>query len=231
LTKLLRALAVAKQSGADHVVITGDLTETGSDGQFSAFADVLSASGIDPKRISLVPGNHDAYTAEGAWLRALEGPLAAYAESSARTPGQIVDRGDVVLLPVDTSRFQSVALSGGHLSDETAQALHARLEDSSLRERAVLIVMHHPPFSHAGRLWQYIDGLRGAPRLLDLLTRHPRVHLLHGHMHRALDRIIGLGKHRVFGAPATVDDKEGRPRVRLYQVNGIGLESMGLVTT
>src|SRR5690348_15419681 len=116
LRKLERALAAAKQSGADHVVISGDLTEMGTEAQFAAFAEVLQASGLEPARVTLVPGNHDAYTAGGAWTRALEGPLAPYAASSARAPGHVVDRGDVVILPVDTSRYQSVALSGGHLS-------------------------------------------------------------------------------------------------------------------
>src|SRR5689334_22760877 len=62
LRKLARALAAARRSGADHVVISGDLTEMGSEAQFAAFAEVLDASGIDPDRVTLVPGNHDAYT-------------------------------------------------------------------------------------------------------------------------------------------------------------------------
>jgi len=225
LKKLERALAAAKASGADHVVISGDLTELGTDAQFAAFAHIVDASGIAPERVTLVPGNHDAYTSGDAWTRALQGPLAAYAASSARTPGQVVERGDVVFLPVDTSCHQNVALSGGRVTEEAASALAARLEDAAFREKTVVIVMHHPPFLHGRRAWQYIDGLRGAARLMDLLVTHPRVQILHGHMHRALDRIVGLGKKsRVFGAPATVDDKEERARVRLYDVIGDGLE-------
>jgi 3',5'-cyclic AMP phosphodiesterase CpdA len=230
--KLERALAAAKRSGADHVVISGDLTEMGTEAQFVRFAEALNASGIEPSRVTLVPGNHDAYTTGDAWKRALEGPLAAYAPTSARATGQIVDRGEVVFLPVDTSRYQSVALSGGQLTEDAANALGARVADPAFRGRAVVIVMHHPPFSHARRIWQYIDGLRGAARLMDLLVQHSHVQILHGHMHRALDRIVGLGRgSRVFGAPATVDDKDGRPRVRLYDVVGGTLRSAGLFAT
>jgi 3',5'-cyclic AMP phosphodiesterase CpdA len=232
LRKLARALAAARQSGADHVVISGDLTEMGTEAQFAAFAEVLDASGIEPENMTLVPGNHDAYTSGSGWSRALEGPLAAYAKSSARTPGQAVERGGVVFFPLDTSVHQNVAFSGGQLTDDAVRALAERIGDPAFRGKTVVIVMHHPPFLHSRSVWQYIDGLRGAARLMDLLVKNPHVQLLHGHVHRTLDRLIGgLGKHRVFGAPATVDDAEGRPRVRLYDVTDGALESAGLFAT
>ena len=207
LRKLERALGAAKQSGADHVVISGDLTELGTDAQFESFANVLDDARIAPERVTLVPGNHDAYTTGDAWSRALAGPLRAYARSSAIAPGHVVDRGDVVLLPIDTTRFQNVALSGGEIGGDATSALGARLADPAFRDKVVVVVTHHPPFSHARRVWQYIDGLRGAARLVELLAWHTHVQVLHGHMHRALDRLIGgLGKNRVFGAPATVED-------------------------
>jgi 3',5'-cyclic-AMP phosphodiesterase len=232
LRKLSRALAAARQSGADHVVITGDLTEMGTDAQFAAFAEALHASGIAPDRVTLVPGNHDAYTSGENWRRALRGPLAAYAKSSASASGVIVERDGVVFFPVDTSVHQNVAFSGGRLSEDTVNELAARIGDPSFRGKTIVIVMHHPPFLHARRVWQYIDGVRGAARLMELLVKNPHVQLLHGHVHRTLDRIIGgLGRHRAFGAPATVDDADGRPRVRLYDVSDRQLESVGLFAT
>ncbi len=231
LRKLASSLALAKAHGADHVVVSGDLTEMGTRAQFAAFADVLDAARIAPDKVTLVPGNHDAYTAGDAWTRALAGPLRAYAPSSAARPGQVVERGGVVLLPIDTTRFQNVALSGGELGDDVARSLGARLSDPAFRDAPIVVVTHHPPFSHARRIWQYVDGLRGATRLVDMLAGSPHVQLLHGHMHRALDRLIGgRGQSRVFGAPATVEDREGRPRIRLYDVGANGLESAGIVT-
>src|SRR5262249_17071238 len=155
------------QSGATHFVISGDLTEIGSDAQFAAFAQILHDSGITPDRITLVPGNHDAYTAPDGWKRALEGPLAAYRASSAAEPGQVVDRGSIVFLPVDLSVYQSITRSGGVLTDETALALEARLDDPALRDRHVVIVQHHPPFQHKPGPWNWIDGLRGSARLIE----------------------------------------------------------------
>lgn len=236
--KLARGLAAAKASGADHVVISGDLTELGDAVEFEHFADVLDQARIDPEHVTLVPGNHDAYTTPLAWKRALAGPLARYSRGSAEEPGKIVDRGSFVLLPVDTSCFQSIARSGGEFTRAAATAVERRLEDPSFRDKAMVLVLHHPPFpKHENPIWQWIDALRGGTHVLDLLMRHPRAQLMHGHLHRVVDRIVGgigtmvagaAAKARIFGAPAIVDDEEDRPRVRLYDVRDGQLESAGL---
>jgi hypothetical protein len=61
-----------------------------------------------------------------------------------------------------------------------------------------------------------------------LLTASQPAALLHGHTHRLVDRVGALGHASVFGAPATVDDEDGTPRVRLYDVREGGLEPAGL---
>ncbi len=229
--KLKRALAVAKRNQADHFVISGDLTEVGAPDQFEAFAETLHASEIDPERITLVPGNHDAYTSAGAWKQALEGPLRAFASTSSGEPGKVVDRGDVVFLPVDVSCYQSITRSAGELTPAWGDALERRFADPGLANKAVVVVQHHQPFAHARSAWQWIDGLRGHVRLMDLLARYARVQLLHGHMHKVVDRLVGMGKSRIFGAPAVVDDTEEAPRVRLYDVRDGLLEDAGMCAT
>ncbi len=223
--KLRRALALAKESGADHFVISGDLTELGTPAQFESFAATVHEAAISPERVTLVPGNHDLYTAHDAWQKALVGPLRAFAEASAGAPGVVVDRGEAVFLPLDLTMYQSVARSGGNFSDGAASALGRRLADPSFARRALVVVQHHPPFTHP-TVWQWIDGLRGATQLMAMLSVHAHVQVLHGHLHHLVDRIIGYGKKRVFGAPAVVDDLEGEPRVRVYDVVGRALNSV-----
>jgi 3',5'-cyclic AMP phosphodiesterase CpdA len=235
--KLTRGLAAAKASGADHVVITGDLTEMGDATEFEYFANLLDDARMPDGSVTLVPGNHDAYTSEAAWRRALEGPLKRYADASAAEPGKLVDRGEVAFLPIDTSCFQSIARSGGLFTPDAARAVQERIDDPALRDKAIVLVMHHPPFEHhSNALSAWIDGLRGCKHVLAMLARHPRVQILHGHMHRVVDRIVDVGKGvagvatraRIFGAPAIVDDAEDAPRVRLYDVRDGALESAGL---
>jgi Icc protein len=235
--KLARALAAAKASGADHFVITGDLTEMGDATEFEHFANVLDDANLPRESVTLVPGNHDAYTSGAAWRRALEGPLQRYASASATVTGKTVDRGNVAFLPIDTSCFQSIARSGGMFTPDAARAVQARIDDPALRDKAIVLVMHHPPFEHhKNPLAQWIDGLRGCTHVLDMLARHPSLQILHGHLHRVVDRIVLLGKGvagaanraRIFGAPAIVDDADDAPRVRLYDIRDGALESAGL---
>lgn len=249
--RLAAALAAAKAGGADHVVISGDLTEVGEAAEFEQFAGILEDARFPDGAITLVPGNHDAYT-KGGWQKALAGPLARFASASASAsdPGErkatpLVDRGPVALLPLDTTRFQTICWSGGVVTQATADALERRLSDPGLAGKALVLVAHHPPFyPKSVPVLRWIDGLRGYSEVLGLLARHPRLQLLHGHLHRVFDRILGgsggalkldpVGRTdadrsgadgtrrltRVFGAPATCDDRENEPRVRFYDVRG-----------
>lgn len=221
--KLAAALQAVVASGADHLVVSGDLTELGDDAELELFAEVLSDAGIAPERVTLVPGNHDAYTSASAWTRALEGPLAEWAPSSAKTGEvRIVDRGGVAFLPVDVSRYQSVVWSGGELTKATARAIDAALADRALADKAAVLVLHHPPFpKHDTAAYRFVDSLKGSELVYELLDRYPNLHLLHGHFHRVVDR------PRVFGAPGVADDVD-RPRVRLYDVREGALESAGV---
>jgi Icc protein len=184
--------------------------------------------------VTLVPGNHDAYTTPAAWRRALEGPLKRFAGASAGEPGKVIERGPVAFLPIDTSFFQTMVRSGGLFTRDAAKAVQARIDDPALRDKSIVLVMHHPPFEeHKNPLAQWIVGLSGRMHVLDMLANHPRLQLLHGHLHRVVDRIVhgvagAATRARIFGAPAIVDDSENTPRVRLYDVRDGVLESAGL---
>jgi hypothetical protein len=54
--------------------------------------------------VTLLPGNHDAYTSPDAWRLAMEGPLRPFRRSSATERGKVIDLGDAVLLIRSTWR-------------------------------------------------------------------------------------------------------------------------------
>jgi 3',5'-cyclic AMP phosphodiesterase CpdA len=226
--RLLRTLAIARRSGARHLVISGDLTELGTEAQFACFADALDEANVSPDEVTLVPGNHDAYTDGRAFARALAGPLAKYAASSATAPGKIVDRGEVAFLPIDATVHQPITRSGGELTNAAADALEERLADPSLRKKALVVVTHHPPYAEGTRVWQWIDALRGGTRLLQMLARFENVSVLHGHLHRAVTRLLDGGRNQVCGAAAVVDAEGAQPRVRTYDLRAGKLEASGL---
>jgi Icc protein len=217
--RAVRALESARQKGFDHLVISGDLTEDGGQAQFEELARVLSESKIDPYKVTLVPGNHDAYDGPREFARALEGPLRAYAAASGGLPGKVIDLGEAVILPVNTAVHQHWAYSWGHIDSAGFEGLERRATDPGLAKRAIVVVQHHAPTRHPIAALQWVDGLRGYNRLLTLLSKLRGVQVLHGHLHRAMTRVLELGGiSRIFGAPAVVEDDE--PRVRVYETRG-----------
>src|SRR5260370_42692242 len=57
LKKFLRALGVAKRAGAGHVVVSGDLTESGTKAQFEELGGALADAPFSAEEVTLVPGN------------------------------------------------------------------------------------------------------------------------------------------------------------------------------
>ena len=227
--KLAHALSAARRVGADHVVVSGDLTEIGAPGEFECLAEALHDSGIAPERITLVPGNHDLYTSPGAWSQALDGPLAAYRATSAEEPGKVVQCAGVSFVPLDVARHQPLTRSAGWMEDSMLDSLLRRASDPGLSDRPMVLVQHHPPFVRSTQAWQWVDGLIGAARLMSVLETFRHLFVLHGHLHSAVSRVLSCGMARVLGATAIVDDRDA-PRVRLYDVRDGRLEVAGLVT-
>src|SRR5437868_3871318 len=69
--RVAASLAEVRQSGVDHLLITGDLTEDGHMAQFEVLAELLADSKIPPERVTLVPGNHDAYIDPDGYAEAM----------------------------------------------------------------------------------------------------------------------------------------------------------------
>ncbi len=215
--KLARSLAAARRLEASHVVLSGDLTEIGSPGEYETLAEILHDSGIPPEKMTLVPGNHDMYSSADGWRWALGGPLAAFARTSATEPGKTIDIGGATLLPLDATFHQPVTRSAGCMSLETLEALKARASDPAFASRPLVAVQHHPPFVRKTPAWHWIDGLIGARSLMSLLESFRHLFVLHGHLHTMVNRALGCGVSRILGATAVVEDKDA-PRVRVYDV-------------
>lgn len=226
--KLQRSLDTAKRVGAQHFVLSGDLTEIGAPGEYETLAEVLHDSGIAPDRMTLVPGNHDVYSSADAWRWALAGPLAAFAATSAGEPGKIVDVGGAALMPLDTAFHQPVTRSAGWIPDQAIASIERRAADPKLARGPLIVIQHHPPFLRKTSALHWLDGLVGAHRMMAVLEAFRHLFVLHGHLHATVDRALACGVARIRGATAVVDDK-GEARVRVYDVLDGRFEAAGLV--
>ena len=210
--RAVRALQTAHLRGADHVVITGDLTEDGIPAQYEVLAEVLHESGLAASQVTIVPGNHDAYARGDAFAQALRGPLRAYAETS--TPGAPVVLRGMTLLPVSTAMAQPYTFSAGAIERPTLESAAKLAGDSKKGGRALVLAMHHPPQRRAIPLMQWLDGLRDHAQVAAILEEHDHVHVVHGHLHEIIKRGVRPGATpRIFGTEAVVS---GRSPVRFY---------------
>jgi 3',5'-cyclic AMP phosphodiesterase CpdA len=207
------ALASARLSGADHLVLTGDLTEDGTAPQFTILAELLAASGWAPQRVTLVPGNHDAYDGVTAWEQALSGPLAAYRPTS--TLGAPVRLAGLTLLPLSTALAQHYTRSIGGFQAGALAGAATLAEETRRAGEALVLAMHHPPRRHPVAPMQWIDGFRDHAAATALLGAHDHLHVLHGHTHEATDHAVRPGAApRIFSTEAVVD---GAAPLRLYR--------------
>ncbi len=211
--RAIALLTAARASGADHVLLTGDLTEDGIDEQYDELAEILAESKLPPSRVTLLPGNHDLYADAAAFTRALRGPLAAYAPTSA--VGKPIDLGEVSILPMSTAIPQTYTKSGGAIEPEALAGAARLAEDTRRRGRALVLAMHHPPRRHVLPFMHWIDGLRDYAHVGEILARHDHVHVVHGHTHVATDHAVRPGATpRIFSTESVID---GRAPLRMYE--------------
>lgn len=214
--RLVSGVHRALRARADHIVLTGDLTEDGTDAQFEALAEALHDCSVDPDRVTLIPGNHDAYTDPQAFGRALDGPLRAFRRTSGPCTATVLD--EAVVVPVSTAMGQPVTRSAGAVSERDLAKIDALAGAPTLRHKAVVVAMHHPPTPAAIPGAQWVDGLQNHRAVRAPIERREHVHVLHGHTHRETDRPLGaIDRSRVFCAGAVVDASDP---LRLYEAEG-----------
>lgn len=199
-----------EQRAPDHVVVTGDLTNIALDAEFAAAAAWLERLG-PPDRVTVVPGNHDAYV-KGALERGLRawGPYLSDEREAARRP--LADlfptqrrRGNIAIVGVSTAIATGPFMATGRVGGRQLVKLADDLVGLS-REGFFRIVLVHHPLLVTRRHW--------AKRLLDagavrtVLAAAGAELVLHGHMHSpSLTAILGpRSPIPVIGVPSASAD-------------------------
>lgn len=201
--KFLRGLGQARADGAEHLVLTGDLTSRGRPEQVAELGAVLSAAW--PGRATIIPGNHDA---GDAFDRALErgGALGRFAGDSLGA----VDLGPAVIVPVDT-RYNRRALVFRAMGRAGVVGFGAVLEARKTHpKKTLVIVMHHGPQGH-----YLVDELVDRRGFGTMLAGLGDAHVICGHDHRLLD------KGNIHVAPSVAYHPDP---LRTYELGARGLE-------
>ena len=203
--------------GADHFVLSGDLTAYALEPEFQGARSLLGELAADRTRCTVVPGNHDVYTRgalrsrrfERYFGHLLQSDLPEYCRDGAFPFVRLLGE-EAMLVGLRSVRVAPMpGLSFGAIGQVQLEALRELVKDVRLRERAVLVVVHHAPLGHHGRPDRYTHGLRDGRALLELLPGD-RYAVLHGHVHRRYHHPASSTRPHLFNAgSSTLSGREG----------------------
>jgi 3',5'-cyclic AMP phosphodiesterase CpdA len=172
-------LAHLKNIEPDHICVTGDITFTTLPAEVDMAADWISRLG-DPQRISLIPGNHDAYVPG-----ALDYALAKWSRWMRDDEGQpgfpyLHRRGPVNIVGLSSAVTTPPAVSSGRIGQTQLEKTEALLTRIKADQRPCLLLIHHPPQDGATSRRRALSDRK---KLQEVLARSPVDLVLHGHLH------------------------------------------------
>lgn len=171
----------------DHIAVTGDLVNLSLAAEFALAHQWLARLG-PPERVTVVPGNHDAYVRAAAahplryWGDYMRGDAAGpIAAPGAATHFPFVRRrGPAALIGLSTALPTGPLMATGRLGADQLMRLADVLAALGHEDLFRIVLIHHPPLSRPA---QHLKRLVDAGPLRRLIARHGAELVLHGHAH------------------------------------------------
>ncbi len=164
----------------DHIAITGDLVNLALEAEFAPSRAWLESVGA-PDRVTVIPGNHDAYVrvtrhrfaeAWGHYLDSDDPQGGGVAFPSLRR------RGPLALISVSSAVPTPPLMATGRLGQTQLEQLERMLAGLSAEPAFRVLLIHHPLRSDS-----HIKRLTDLSELLAVLKQHGVELVLHGHDH------------------------------------------------
>jgi 3',5'-cyclic AMP phosphodiesterase CpdA len=163
----------------DHIAVTGDLVNLALEAEFAPALTWLENVGA-PDRVTVIPGNHDAYVRAtryrftetfGEYLRGDDAPQDGAFPFLRR-------RGPLALISVSSSVPTPPLMATGWLGQSQLDALGRLLAQLSAEQAFRVLLIHHPLRSKSRA-----KRLTDSSQLRALLKQHGVELILHGHDH------------------------------------------------
>ncbi len=220
-------VADIKAEKPDHIALTGDLVNVALPEEFRRAAAWLAAFD-QPDRLTVIPGNHDAYVPV-PWDESL-GLWGAYMAGDGQPPARGFDvfptlrrRDGVALIGLSTGVPKPPLLATGDLGPAQIARTEQLLAEAAREGLCRIVLIHHPPLTDQSRFKHLTD----AEPFQAMIRRVGCEAILHGHNHRSeIARIAGpRGPVPVLGvtsASAAPGSKYGRARYHLIRIGRDG---------
>jgi 3',5'-cyclic AMP phosphodiesterase CpdA len=166
--------------GPDHIAVTGDLVNLALEAEFAPALKWLESVGA-PDRVTVVPGNHDAYVRANrhrfaeAWQDYLAGDEV---RDGGVTFPSLRRRGPLALISVSSAAPTPPLMATGWLGRPQLDALERMLAGLSAEQAFRVLLIHHPLRSDS-RAKRLTDSFE----LRALLLQYGVELILHGHDH------------------------------------------------
>jgi 3',5'-cyclic AMP phosphodiesterase CpdA len=216
-----------RESAPDHIAVTGDITNIALPEEFRRAGAWLDSLG-PADRVSVIPGNHDAYT-RIAWSDSMaywrdfmtsDRDANALANGAVEFPFLRI-RGNVAVIGVSTALPTLPFLATGEIGTAQMSALEGTLFSLAGNGMFRVVLVHHPPVPGVSKARK---RLVDAEAFRDVIARAGAELILHGHTHRSsLMKLDTPGGHApvvgITSASANENQGPGRhARYNLYRI-------------
>ncbi|HEX9006273.1 MAG TPA: metallophosphoesterase, partial [Bacteroidota bacterium] len=182
---------LAAAAEADHVVVTGDITNLAFESEFKEARRLLDDLARTVE-VTVIPGNHDLYLPRTQRDRSFPRHFGPFLESD--LPDLGVDlpagrypcvklRGPAAIIALSSAVPRPPFVAAGYLGHAQLEALAEVLRHPEVRSRTPVILVHHPPVDSRCRLAQLRDGLIDGASFRAALAPLTRGLVLFGHLH------------------------------------------------
>ena len=220
---VLDALVSDLQAQApDHIAITGDLVNLALEAEFAPSRVWLESVGA-PDRVTVIPGNHDAYVraTQHRFAEVWRDYLGSDEASDGVTFPSLRRRGLLALISLSSAVPTPPLMATGWLGRSQLDALDRILARLAAEQAFRVLLVHHPLRSDSRT-----KRLTDSSELLALLNRHGVELILHGHDHVHSTMWIDgpAGKIPAVGVPSASAVAHGRYPAAAYNLFSIARE-------
>ncbi len=220
---LAQIVADLREQDFDHIAVTGDLVNLALPAEFGHALAWLRGLG-EAGRVSVVPGNHDAYVplwrAQGLrlWSDYMRSNAAGAAFAAAQAQFPYVRLfGRIALIGASTARPTAPFMAAGRLGRAQLSRLDRALGGTGDAGLVRVVLIHHPPLPGMAD-WR--RGLHDASAFAEVIKTRGAELVLHGHLHKFMlswahgpkDRIPVVGAPSASAAASATDPHAAHAR-------------------
>jgi len=213
-------VADVESQAADHIAVTGDITNIALEEEFVRGRKWLQDLGSQHD-VSFVPGNHDAYVRQAVRYAPQWAPYMSGDDGEVGFP-YLRRRGPLALIGLSTAVATAPFMATGRLGPAQLARLGETLAAFAGEKVFRIVLIHHPPVSQAKQHKRLTD----AADFLRVLATHGAELVLHGHDHVHMinwlngpdgARVPAVGVPSASAAPGTSKDAAA---YNLYTIDG-----------